>query len=76
MPRRFARWRLENFVEMRDKTADRMFQATRRVENMMMAKFPGKFRNRYAMVSYGGDGNVSYNNALRIGPLPEYMICH
>merc|ERR1712084_71292 len=58
---------LENFVEMRDKTGDVKFQKMKKVENMLENKFPSKFRSRYAMVCYGGEGNVSYANARALG---------
>jgi len=58
---------LENFVEMRDKTGDRKFQAMKRVENKLENQFGNKFRSRYAMVCYGGEGNVSYSNAMALG---------
>jgi kynurenine 3-monooxygenase len=58
---------LENFVEMRDKTGDRKFQAMKRVENKLENQFGHKFRSRYAMVCYGGEGNVSYSNAMALG---------
>lgn len=58
---------LENFVEMRERTADVKFQAMKKVENRLENAFPEKFRSRYAMVCYGGDGNVSYANAKALG---------
>eukprot|EP00415_Alexandrium_ostenfeldii_P004199 UN4199 len=58
---------LENFVEMRDKTGDVRFQAMKKVENKLENAFPAKFRSRYAMVCYGGEGNVSYANAKTLG---------
>merc|ERR1712190_421414 len=58
---------LENFVEMRDKTGDKKFQAMKKLENRMENAFPSKFRSRYAMVCYGGEGNVSYANAKELG---------
>merc|ERR1712039_660673 len=58
---------LENFVEMRDKTGDKKFQAMKKLENRMENAFPAKFRSRYAMVCYGGAGNVSYANAKALG---------
>lgn len=58
---------LENFVEMRDKTGDVKFQAMKKVENLLENKFSSKFRSRYAMVCYGGEGNVSYANAKKLG---------
>merc|ERR1712039_904854 len=58
---------LENFVEMRDKTGDVKFQTMKKLENRMENAFPSKFRSRYAMVCYGGEGNVSYANAKSLG---------
>mmetsp|Transcript_123444 Transcript_123444/g.308471 ORF Transcript_123444/g.308471 Transcript_123444/m.308471 type:complete len:564 (-) Transcript_123444:93-1784(-) len=58
---------LENFVEMRDKTGDLRFQALKKVENKLENTFPDKIRSRYAMVCYGGEGNVSYANAKSLG---------
>lgn len=58
---------IENFVEMRDKTGDVRFQLMKKVENRLENIFPQKFRSRYAMVCYGGEGNVSYANAKALG---------
>lgn len=58
---------IENFVEMRDKTGDVRFQLMKKVENRLENVFPQKFRSRYAMVCYGGEGNVSYANAKALG---------
>jgi len=58
---------LENFVEMRDKTADVKFQSMKKVENRLENLYGDCFRSRYAMVCYGGDGNVSYANAKSLG---------
>merc|ERR1712113_647569 len=57
----------ENFIEMRDRTGDVKFQALKKLENRIENAFPSKFRSRYAMVCYGGDGNVSYANAKALG---------
>jgi len=65
---------LENFVEMRDKTGDKKFQAIKQVENRLENAFPAKFRSRYAMVCYGGAGNVSYANAKLLGELQWGML--
>merc|ERR1712032_1264380 len=43
------------------------FQAMKKVENLLENKFSDKFRSRYAMVCYGGEGNVSYANAKYLG---------
>mmetsp|Transcript_95716 Transcript_95716/g.275826 ORF Transcript_95716/g.275826 Transcript_95716/m.275826 type:complete len:703 (+) Transcript_95716:58-2166(+) len=58
---------LENFREMSDKTGDVRFQALKKVENKLENQFPDKIRSRYAMVCYGGEGNVSYANTKRLG---------
>jgi len=65
---------LENFVEMRDKTGDAKFQAIKKVENKLENCFPSKFRSRYAMVCYGGEGNVSYANAKEMGLVQDRML--
>jgi len=65
---------LENFVEMRDKTGDVRFQAMKKVENRLENVFPEKFRSRYAMVCYGGEGNVSYANAKQLGLVQEGIL--
>lgn len=65
---------LENFVEMRVKTGDRKFQAMKHVENRIELAMPEKFRSRYAMVCYGGAGNVSYDNAKKLGILQDSIL--
>jgi len=65
---------LENFVEMRDKTGDAKFQAIKKVENKLENSFPSKFRSRYAMVCYGGEGNVSYAHAKEMGLVQDKML--
>jgi len=65
---------LENFLEMRDKTGDIRFQAIKKVENRIENAFPAKFRSRYAMVCYGGDGNVSYANAKALGLVQDQIL--
>jgi len=54
---------LENFEEMRDRVSDRKFLLQKKVENRIENAIPEKFRSGYAMVCYGGIGNVSYRNA-------------
>lgn len=55
---------LENFEEMRDRVSDRKFLLQKKVENRIENALGGKFRSGYAMVCYGGAGNVSYRNAF------------
>lgn len=65
---------LENFLEMRDKTGDVKFQVLKKVENRLENVFPDKFRSRYAMVCYGGEGNVSYANAKDLGTVQASIL--
>ncbi len=60
---------LENFVEMRDLVGREDFLLRKGVQLILENKFPDIFRSRYAMVCYGGDGNITYNAALVIGKL-------
>jgi len=65
---------LENFIEMRDKTGDVKFQVMKKLENRLENVFPDKFRSRYAMVCYGGEGNVSYANAKDLGSVQSSIL--
>lgn len=58
---------LENFIEMRSKVGDKKFLLMKRVENLIEKKFEHLFRSRYAMVCYGGNGNITYQNAKTLG---------
>ncbi|MFI6323060.1 FAD-dependent oxidoreductase [Nonomuraea sp. NPDC050556] len=43
---------LDNFVEMRDKVASRMFLAQKRVEHALERVLPGRYVSRYELVSF------------------------
>jgi kynurenine 3-monooxygenase len=43
---------VENFVEMRDKTADPHFLLEKAVEKTLLNAFPGAFHSRYSLVSF------------------------
>ena len=58
---------LENYVEMQEKTGDRGFLLRKAVENKIEKAHEDKFRSRYAMVVYGGAGNITYRNAYKLG---------
>ncbi len=51
---------LENFVEMRATVGDPKFLLMKQVQNRIENQFEESFRSRYAMVCYGGGGNISY----------------
>lgn len=54
-------------VQMRNRVGDRTFLLQKRVENRIENCLGEKFRSRYAMVCYGGAGNVTYRNAFKLG---------
>lgn len=54
---------------MRDRVSDRTFLLQKRLENRIENALPDKFRSRYAMVCYGGAGNVTYRNAFILGKI-------
>lgn len=58
---------LDNFVEMCDRVGDQRFLLQKQVENIIENKWPERYRSRYAMVCYGGLGNVSYSAAQQLG---------
>jgi kynurenine 3-monooxygenase len=69
-----AQLSLQNMSEMGEKTADRAFLLFKEVENLIENVIPSKFRSQYAMVCYGGAGNVSYKNALKLGNYQQRII--
>lgn len=54
---------LENFVEMRDKTADPLFQLKKQVGFELENRYPGDFIPRYSMVMFHPE--ISYAEAMR-----------
>ena len=64
---------LENFHEMQSRVADPEFLLVKGIENVLETNCPELYRSRYAMVCYGGLGNVSYYNAWRLGKLQEEL---
>lgn len=58
---------LENFVEMCSRVAEGDFQQMKGIEEILEKKCPELYRSRYAMVCYGGAGNISYKNAFSLG---------
>merc|ERR1712070_874053 len=46
----------------------------KRVENRIENLMGDRFRSRYAMVCYGGEGNVTYRNAYNLGPVIQGIL--
>ena len=67
---------LENYVETMSKTADPTFRKQKAVENALEnSHLGGRFRSRYAMVCYGGAGNVTYSAAQQLGRVQWEIVC-
>lgn len=56
---------IENFVEMRDKTADKTFLLQKKIEAHFNTKYPEKWIPLYSMVTY--TPSIRYSEALRNG---------
>jgi kynurenine 3-monooxygenase len=69
-----AQLSLQNMYEMGEKTADKKFLMFKEIENLIENVIPSKFRSQYAMVCYGGQGNVTYKNALKLGNFQKKII--
>lgn len=52
--------------QMSDRVGDRSFLLQKKVENRIEKCMEHKFRSGYAMICYGGAGNVSYRNAYAL----------
>ncbi|RKH15314.1 FAD-dependent monooxygenase [Corallococcus sp. CA053C] len=57
---------VENFIEMRDSTADPRFLLEKGVEKVLLNAFPGEFVSRYTLVSFS---RVPYRLAYQVGTL-------
>jgi kynurenine 3-monooxygenase len=62
---------VENFVEMRDKTADPRFLLEKAVEKVLLNAFPGEFLGRYALVSFS---RVPYRLAYEVGAIASGIV--
>jgi kynurenine 3-monooxygenase len=62
---------IENFVEMRDKVADREFVLWKAVETELQRRFPGEYRSRYQLVTFT---RVPYRVALEAGRIQQRML--
>jgi len=56
---------IANFIEMRDKTADKKFLLQKKIEARFAAKYPEKWIPFYTMVTYSPD--IRYSTALKEG---------
>ncbi|MFL5344120.1 MAG: FAD-dependent oxidoreductase [Hyalangium sp.] len=57
---------VENFIEMRDSTANPRFLLEKQVEKLLLNAFPGQFLSRYTLVSFS---RVPYRLAYEVGSI-------
>jgi kynurenine 3-monooxygenase len=62
---------LENFVEMRDKTASKIFRAKKKLDHLLEASLPGIFLPLYTMVTFTG---IPYAEAKRRAQMQDAII--
>jgi kynurenine 3-monooxygenase len=62
---------VENFVEMRDRTADPRFLLEKQVEKILLNAFPGEFLSRYSLVSFS---LAPYRFAYRVGEIASGIV--
>ena len=62
---------LENFHEMKEKVGDPNFLLKKQIENKLEQVFPGRYRSRYAMVTYS---LIGYADAYELGRIQKKLI--
>ena len=62
---------MQNYVVMRDKTADPKFLLQKKIEQKFANSYPGKWIPLYSMVSFT---NISYSDAWEVGMKQEKMM--
>jgi kynurenine 3-monooxygenase len=66
-----AQLALDNFIEMRDTSADPHFALKRQLEHLLEERHPGRFVSKYAMVSFH---RVPYREALERGRVQDAVL--
>jgi kynurenine 3-monooxygenase len=66
-----AQLALDNFIEMRDTSADPHFALKRQLEHTLEEHYPGQFLSKYAMVSFR---RVPYSEALARGRVQDRIL--
>ncbi len=62
---------IENFIEMRDLTADPIFQRKRKLELLLETAYPDKFLSKYGMVTFF---RIPYAQALERGRIQDQIL--
>ena len=63
---------IENFIEMRDKTASRVFRAKKKLDHLLEGLLPGIYLPLYAMVTFT---RIPYAKAARRAQLQDRIVC-
>ena len=63
---------VENFIEMRDKTASKTFRAKKKLDHLLEAALPGMYLPLYAMVTFT---RMPYAQAARRARLQDRIVC-
>jgi kynurenine 3-monooxygenase len=66
-----AQLALDNFIEMRDTSADPHFALKRQLEHQLEERYPGRFLSKYAMVSFH---RGPYREALERGRVQDRVL--
>jgi kynurenine 3-monooxygenase len=66
-----AQLALDNFIEMRDTSADPHFALKRQVEHLLEERFPGQFVSKYGMVTFH---RFPYAEALERGRVQDQIL--
>ena len=63
---------IENFIEMRDKTASRAFRAKKKLDHLLEGLLPGIYLPLYTMVTFT---RIPYAKAARRAQLQDRIVC-
>lgn len=63
---------VDNFHEMKEHTANPLFQAKRKLETALEANYPESYSSKYSLVTFNED--ISYHQAMRLGRAQDKAI--
>jgi len=63
---------IENFIEMRDKTASRVFRAKKKLDHFLEGILPGIYLPLYTMVTFT---RIPYSAAARRARVQDWLVC-
>ena len=63
---------IDNFYEMKEHTANPLFQKKRKLEVAFEDHYPGKYNSKYSLVTFNAD--IPYSDAMKIGRAQDKAI--